>query len=180
MDESASNVGGPEDQVDGARGAEATFDETSAATEVEFECNICLETASNPIVTLCGHLFCWPCLHQWMQSRSPAAKSCPVCKTPVEANKVVPIYARGGRTRNTDTASTPERPTAPNRGPPASVGGPSAGLRPTSLFGPRLFSTLYGTATPNDTELGPAQLNALLSRMCMMVGILGMIAILLY
>jgi hypothetical protein len=27
-----------------------------------FECNICLEMAKEPIVTLCGHLFCWPCL----------------------------------------------------------------------------------------------------------------------
>ena len=25
-----------------------------------FECNICLDTASQPVVTLCGHLFCWP------------------------------------------------------------------------------------------------------------------------
>ena len=36
-------------------GAPPTDDE-----EVPFECNICLEMASNPVVTLCGHLYCWP------------------------------------------------------------------------------------------------------------------------
>lgn len=28
-----------------------------------YECNICLETASEPIITSCGHLFCWPCIY---------------------------------------------------------------------------------------------------------------------
>ncbi len=26
------------------------------------QCNICLELARDPVVTLCGHLYCWPCL----------------------------------------------------------------------------------------------------------------------
>jgi len=25
----------------------------------QYECNICLETAVEPVVTFCGHLFCW-------------------------------------------------------------------------------------------------------------------------
>lgn len=29
-----------------------------------FECNICLELARDPVVTLCGHLYCWPCLYR--------------------------------------------------------------------------------------------------------------------
>jgi hypothetical protein len=29
-----------------------------------FECNICLELSKEPVVTLCGHLFCWPCLYR--------------------------------------------------------------------------------------------------------------------
>ncbi|KAJ3275115.1 hypothetical protein HDV01_001254 [Terramyces sp. JEL0728] len=31
--------------------------------EILFECNICLDTASNPVVTMCGHLYCWPCFY---------------------------------------------------------------------------------------------------------------------
>mmetsp|Transcript_40905 Transcript_40905/g.131551 ORF Transcript_40905/g.131551 Transcript_40905/m.131551 type:complete len:112 (+) Transcript_40905:81-416(+) len=33
-----------------------------------FECNICLEAAAEPVVTRCGHLFCWACLHQWLNA----------------------------------------------------------------------------------------------------------------
>lgn len=29
-----------------------------------FECNICLELAQDPVVTQCGHLYCWPCLYK--------------------------------------------------------------------------------------------------------------------
>ncbi|XP_009886884.1 PREDICTED: E3 ubiquitin-protein ligase RNF185 isoform X2 [Charadrius vociferus] len=32
-----------------------------------FECNICLDTAKDAVISLCGHLFCWPCLHQGFQ-----------------------------------------------------------------------------------------------------------------
>ena len=29
----------------------------------EYDCNICLEIANEPIITTCGHLFCWPCFY---------------------------------------------------------------------------------------------------------------------
>ena len=30
-----------------------------------FECNICYELGREPVVTLCGHLYCWPCLYKY-------------------------------------------------------------------------------------------------------------------
>jgi hypothetical protein len=39
-------------------------DQENSHGESLYECNICLDTASLPVVTLCGHLYCWPCLHQ--------------------------------------------------------------------------------------------------------------------
>lgn len=30
----------------------------------QFDCNICFDSARDPVVTQCGHLYCWPCLHQ--------------------------------------------------------------------------------------------------------------------
>lgn len=33
-----------------------------------FDCNICLEPVSDdPVVTQCGHLYCWPCLFTWLE-----------------------------------------------------------------------------------------------------------------
>lgn len=42
-----------------ANGGGLTEEESSA-----FECNICYEIAQSPVVTLCGHLYCWPCLYR--------------------------------------------------------------------------------------------------------------------
>ena len=44
--------------------AAVSLDEAEAAKREAFECNICLELASSPVVTLCGHLYCWPCLYR--------------------------------------------------------------------------------------------------------------------
>ena len=38
-----------------AESKSAAFNEKESC----FECNICLDTACNPVVTQCGHLFCW-------------------------------------------------------------------------------------------------------------------------
>ncbi|KAK8517596.1 hypothetical protein V6N13_127760 [Hibiscus sabdariffa] len=60
----------------------------------DFECNICFELAQDPIVTLCGHLFCWPCLYRWLHHHS-RCQECPVCKALVQEEKLVPLYGRG-------------------------------------------------------------------------------------
>lgn len=59
-----------------------------------FECNICLDTAKDAVVSMCGHLFCWPCLHQWLETR-PTRQLCPVCKAAISKEKVIPLYGRG-------------------------------------------------------------------------------------
>jgi E3 ubiquitin-protein ligase RNF5 len=64
-------------------------------TEILFECNICLDTASNPVVTLCGHLFCWPCINSWLKQPKPNSQTCPVCKSGIKKSTLVPIYAKG-------------------------------------------------------------------------------------
>ncbi|KAJ6923790.1 hypothetical protein NC652_017186 [Populus alba x Populus x berolinensis] len=57
------------DDVEKASGNDGSF----------YDCNICLDLATDPVVTCCGHLFCWPCLYQWLHVHSDA-KECPVCK----------------------------------------------------------------------------------------------------
>ncbi|KAG2308185.1 hypothetical protein Bca4012_082779 [Brassica carinata] len=80
----------------------------------DFECNICFELAQDPIVTLCGHLFCWPCLYRWLHHHSHS-QECPVCKALVQDDKLVPLYGRGKnqtdpRTKRYPGMRIPNRP----------------------------------------------------------------------
>lgn len=79
-----------------------------------FECNICLELAQDPVVTLCGHLFCWPCLYEWLHVHAHS-RECPVCKAGLEEEKLVPLYGRGKastdpRSRSVAGVQIPSRP----------------------------------------------------------------------
>ncbi|KAK1287695.1 E3 ubiquitin-protein ligase RMA1 [Acorus calamus] len=67
----------------------------AAAASACFECNICFDAAREPVVTPCGHLYCWSCLYRWLQ-QPLIAKECPICKGAVSENDVIPIYGRGG------------------------------------------------------------------------------------
>jgi hypothetical protein len=74
------------------RGDEATDAERDEAYGA-FECNICFDVATEPVVTLCGHMYCWPCLYRWLAP--PLGRThCPVCKGMVDATKVIPLYGR--------------------------------------------------------------------------------------
>ncbi|KAG8371840.1 hypothetical protein BUALT_Bualt12G0004900 [Buddleja alternifolia] len=66
-----------------------------------FDCNICLDLAKDPVVTCCGHLFCWPCLYRWLHHHSDA-KECPICKGEVTMKNVTPIYGRGNNNNRRD------------------------------------------------------------------------------
>lgn len=102
--------GGPEGPNRERGGASATF-----------ECNICLETAREAVVSVCGHLYCWPCLHQWLETR-PDRQECPVCKAGISREKVVPLYGRGSQKPQDPRLKTPPRPQG-QRPAPESRGG---------------------------------------------------------
>lgn len=81
-----------------------------------FDCNICLDLSKNPVVTCCGHLFCWTCLYRWLHLHSDA-KECPVCKGEVTTKMVTPIYGRNSSNNSRDleddlTLKIPSRPQA--------------------------------------------------------------------
>ncbi|XP_030525869.1 uncharacterized protein LOC115737718 [Rhodamnia argentea] len=78
-----------------------------------FDCNICLDLARDPVVTCCGHLFCWPCLYQWLHIHSDV-KECPVCKGEVTIKTVTPIYGRGNSTCRPEEDLTVKIPGRPN------------------------------------------------------------------
>ncbi|KAL6572870.1 hypothetical protein OROHE_002346 [Orobanche hederae] len=80
-----------------------------------FECNICFELAQDPVITLCGHLYCWPCLYKWLRGHS-RSHECPVCKALIEEENVIPLYGRGKnptdpRSKPVPGFEVPNRPT---------------------------------------------------------------------
>ncbi|KAJ0258529.1 Uncharacterized protein HA466_0073020 [Hirschfeldia incana] len=84
-----------------------------------FDCNICLEKAEDPILTCCGHLFCWGCFYQ-LPFIYLNIKECPVCDGEVTDTEVIPIYgngdddaADGGKTKREECGiRLPPRPNA--------------------------------------------------------------------
>lgn len=60
-----------------------------------YDCNICLDLAKEPVLTCCGHLFCWACFYQVAEIDS-SCKECPVCKGEVSDSTMIPIYGNGG------------------------------------------------------------------------------------
>ncbi|KAM7508968.1 hypothetical protein LguiA_019421 [Lonicera macranthoides] len=71
--------------------------------------------AKEPILTCCGHLFCWVCFFKLPYVDS-TAKECPVCKGEVTDTNITPIYGNGNDTRVLEMESTdsklPPRPRA--------------------------------------------------------------------
>lgn len=80
-----------------------------------FDCNICLYMARDPILTCCGHLFCWPCFYQ-LSYADLNAKECPVCKGEVTDTSITPIYGGGkgnySRKSKASGLEVPPRPSA--------------------------------------------------------------------
>ena len=134
-----------------------------------FECNICLDLAQDPIVTLCGHLFCWPCLYKWLHGHSQA-QECPVCKALIQEEKLVPLYGRGKtstdpRSKSIPGVDIPNRPAGqrPETAPPPEpnhfahhghgfgLTGGLGGFAPmaSARFGNFTFSAAFGGLIPS-------------------------------
>ncbi|KAI3429801.1 hypothetical protein D9Q98_010114 [Chlorella vulgaris] len=165
--------------------------------ECLFSCNICYDLASEPVVTLCGHLYCWPCLYRWLQVQSHC-RTCPVCKAGVEKDKVIPIYGRGGnedpRVKNKgDVDSVPHRPAGQRPAPVVRQGAhhnhnvmqPTLNMAPQPGLG--LIPTLFGIPDTRFTggayvePLTPEQQHqAFLSRLLLMLGSFVIMCLLLF
>ncbi|XP_015881403.3 E3 ubiquitin-protein ligase RMA1H1 [Ziziphus jujuba] len=131
----------------------ADFDNDSAGG---FECNICLDTVHDPVVTLCGHLFCWPCIYKWLHFQSASSETedqtpqqCPVCKAEVSQASLVPLYGRGQTTK-------PSKGKAPNLGIviPRRPLGPICGFDSPSQH---TTQQLYYQNYPNQSQLNYSQ-----------------------
>ncbi|KAD3642000.1 hypothetical protein E3N88_31224 [Mikania micrantha] len=96
-----------------------SIDESENCPSGGFDCNICLDTVNDPVVTLCGHLYCWPCIYKWIHHQKnppeyPKNVQCPVCKSEVSQKTLIPLYGRGQTTEplsdEKDVVTIPRRP----------------------------------------------------------------------
>ncbi|XP_034747183.1 E3 ubiquitin-protein ligase RNF5 [Etheostoma cragini] len=126
--ESSNERDGPGGSSSGGGGGGEGERERDRAT---FECNICLDTARDAVISMCGHLFCWPCLHQWLETR-PSRQQCPVCKAGISREKVIPLYGRGSSSQEDPRLKTPPRPQG-QRTEPESRGGMFQGFGDTGF-----------------------------------------------
>lgn len=175
---------------------------SESSSPSEFSCNICFDTASHPVLTLCGHLFCWPCLHQWLESQAQNPL-CPVCKAGCEEDKIIPIYGRGKEPKD-PRKEIPSRPKAQRPEPrpqssfnffssPAFHNMPLGGGHFMVSAGFGLFPSLFGmqfvfpsTPTTNQAntqnidhpDISPQQI--FISRMFLLIGAMVLLVILLY
>ncbi|ADM12601.2 RING-finger-containing E3 ubiquitin ligase [Encephalitozoon intestinalis ATCC 50506] len=58
----------------------------------EYACNICYSRPEGPVLTPCGHLFCWGCLYIWSQSIR-GCKFCPSCRSRMGIEEVISVLA---------------------------------------------------------------------------------------
>jgi E3 ubiquitin-protein ligase RNF5 len=139
------------------------------------DCNICLDSVQDPVITFCGHLYCWPCIYKWIHYQTSSSDQnqekhlqpqCPICKSQVSQQALIPLYGRGQETEPAPRSDPqlglviPKRPTTPRCGVRA-----NATRRPsdqprqqyvrqevylpanstTGMFGEMVYSTVFGS-----------------------------------
>ncbi|ETV89258.1 hypothetical protein H257_00605 [Aphanomyces astaci] len=164
-----------------------------------FDCNICLDHVKEPVVTLCGHLYCWPCLYRWICSNS----QCPVCKAGVTQDNVIPVYGRGSNSVDPRKQSVPldvgvpDRPRGQRPEPvqrrgrfaPEQDSTQDVGFSPMIGFFPSLFGLQFQHATHSPVaDTGPVSeaeaqqrvQHVFLSRFLLLLGTLVMLSLIVF
>lgn len=119
---------GPENSKTSTKPEQSDDDSEEKKDDSMFVCNICLDIAKDAVVSMCGHLYCWPCLSEllsvftnltfinkrnlldtWLETR-PARQLCPVCKAAISKEKVIPLYGRNSEKQQDPRSKVPPRP----------------------------------------------------------------------
>eukprot|EP01038_Epipyxis_sp_PR26KG_P015001 gene15001-20180_t len=160
--------------INNAAGIKSTTQTVHSLSDDEaFVCSVCLDSVKNkdPVVTQCGHLYCWSCLYRWLNTNHT---TCPVCKAGVTQDNVIPIFIRGSSTEDprktskttVNDVNIPNRPLGrrpepiainnnanqTNNGTNTAMGGIT--LSTGFGFFPSLFGLQFQSFTPNAVAEG--------------------------
>ncbi len=113
-----TNESASHNEDDGVQSTNTNRSESASHNEVgdgghhPFECYICYYPATQPVLTKCGHLFCWPCLFKWART----AKTCPVCRDIVTQSNIICLQTPGDKEEGSaakadEDSGIPPRPT---------------------------------------------------------------------
>ncbi|BGP12332.1 hypothetical protein JCM10213_003862 [Rhodosporidiobolus nylandii] len=108
------------DQDDGEQDGERERESEKALER--FSCHICLDLPEKPVLTPCGHMYCWPCMHEWLIVSS--GRACPVCKASLAVDRLIPVYAGGEEEKDPRAVPLPPRPKPTNTTPSSSFRAP--------------------------------------------------------
>ncbi|XWS52053.1 hypothetical protein CRYUN_Cryun11dG0034300 [Craigia yunnanensis] len=109
-----------------------------------FGCNICFDSAQDPVVTLCGHLYCWPCIYKWLNVQTSSLdadqqhQNCPVCKANISSSSLVPLYGRG-ISSDSDSKNPHSDLVIPQRPPPSGSNTTITSLHPSRRLRENFF-----------------------------------------
>lgn len=159
------------------KGRPTTTNTTTTRGNDRYECNVCFDTAQDPVVTRCGHLYCWACIHRWLEgARARGAQStaaCPVCKAEVTEDALIPLYGHGEDGGGDDRRALRFRGKMRSAHHRRSGSDVLAALEPAS----RGLAALLGLRVGDDLTLAQAN-QLLLSRVLLTIGTLVVIALL--
>lgn len=116
-----TNESASHDGDGGVHSTNANTTESASRNEVgddahhPFECYICYNPATEPVLTKCGHLYCWPCLYKWART----AETCAVCRATVNEFNIICLQTPSWSTEEDSAAKADENSGIPPRPQPS-------------------------------------------------------------